>query len=305
MATTTVKTIIANPAGDRRKGNSMKRLSAKQIKAGFGGKRRQAALKRKARPKAQKRHRPATREHKPNPSRPKKQVRATAYRPKKRKKSTAKSHRPRTKHNSPGILMLTSGNPAQRRNKSMAKKRKKKARATASRSNAGRSRARKHMKRRIHRQRNPSGFLGRPMDWVIGGAGVLAGGTLSTIIPQALLGEKNTGAVGYVATGVTALGLGWAAHAFFKRTPVLAGAVVAGGFGALLRRVITDKTPYGSALDSAGVGDYIAWNYSQPQRAVGYNAGTIDQSWMSGGGVTAGGVPDWSGTDLGRRGGVC
>jgi hypothetical protein len=305
MATTTVKTIIANPAKGSRKGTPMKRLSAKQIKAGFGGKRRQAAMKRrKPRAAPKKRHRPAAQKSKPNPS-TKKRVRATATRPKKRSRKNS-HHRMKTRKNSPELLMLTAGNPAQRRSTNMAKKRKKKARATASRPNAGRRRAHAPKKHHSRRYRsNPGSFLGRPMDWVIGGAGVLAGGTLSTIIPQAVLGDSNTGAMGYVATGITAIALGWGAHMVFGRTPVLAGAVVAGGFGALLRRVITDKTPYGSALASSGVGDYIAWNYVTPQRAVGMNAGTIDTSWMTGGGVTAGGVPDWSGTDLGRRGSVC
>jgi hypothetical protein len=42
----------------------------------------------------------------------------------------------------------------------------------------------------------------------------------------------------------------------FPRNQVLVTSVIAGGFAGLISRVITDKTPYGSALSLSGMGDY-------------------------------------------------
>ncbi len=150
----------------------------------------------------------------------------------------------------------------------MAKRRRKSTRRV---SNAGRRRAapRKAMRRHT-RRRNPAG-LGRPADWITGGAGVIAGGVLSRAIPQMLLGSGNTGAMGYAANAVASLGLGWVAHMMFPSKPLLVTTVIAGGFGSLIQRVISDRTPYGSVLSGSGLGDYGLGlyqksNFNMPQR---------------------------------------
>jgi len=151
----------------------------------------------------------------------------------------------------------------------MAKHRKK---ARARHSNAGRPR---HYKKVTHRKRhrgNP-GALGSPMDWFVGGAGVIAGGVLSRVLPQAVLSDSNQGPVGYLANAITALGLGWLSHMFFPRQRMLTITVIAGGFGSLLQRIIADKTPYGAALSMTGLGDwglglYQKSNFNNPQRIV-------------------------------------
>lgn len=106
------------------------------------------------------------------------------------------------------------------------------------------------------------------MDWLAGGAGVLAGGVGARALPQIILGTGNTGAIGYVANAAAALLLGWLSHMFFPKQRVLTVTVIAGGMAALLQRVITDKTSYGSLLTNAGIGDYMAQDFLTPQRLV-------------------------------------
>ena len=135
----------------------------------------------------------------------------------------------------------------------MAKTKKRKV-AVAKRSNAGRRRApKKQMRRRAHR--NPSS-IGSPMTWVKGGAGVLAGVVGARALPQLVLGSSNTGVSGYAANAAVAIGLGFLSHMVFPRDPVITGSVVAGGFAALIARVIADQTPFGAQLSLTGLGDY-------------------------------------------------
>lgn len=106
------------------------------------------------------------------------------------------------------------------------------------------------------RRRSNPGAIGNPMQWVTGGAGVLAGVVGARAIPQLLLGASNTGAMGYAANAAAAVGLGFLSHMLFPRMPMVTGAVVAGGFAGLIARVISDNTPYGSQLSLTGLGDY-------------------------------------------------
>jgi hypothetical protein len=286
MAFSVVETKIANPArrrsGKGRKKNMARRrknLSAKQIRF-FGTPAQKAALKRSRAAKrgAKKRttahrHRPRTKKrHSPraNPSPRRMKKRATAKR---------SSHRRRTKKASakrrnpvPQIISWVAGNPAKRRKKSMARHRTKKRRG-ARRSNAGTTRRRSTKRVMHHRRRhNPAG-LGRPMDWVTGGAGVLAGGVGSRMIPQLLMGASNTGMMGYAANAAAAIGLGFLAHTMFPRQPILTVTVIAGGFGGLISRIVSDRTSFGAALSLTGLGDwglglYQKSNFNNPQRIV-------------------------------------
>jgi hypothetical protein len=250
-----------------------RKMSAKQIKH-FGTKRQKAALKAR-------RHAPARKRNPPkgggrvisgygstvmNPRRKRKNpgnhkiVINSAH--KRRKKSTAKRRNP-----TPMILSWAAGNPARR--KTVARSRKKKRYATAKRSNAGR-----RVKKVVHhRRRSNPGSLGRPMDWVQGGAGVIAGVVGTRAIPQMLLGASNTSYTGYAANAVAAVGLGWLTHMLFPRNQVLVTAVIAGGFAGLLSRIIADKTPFGQQLSLTGLGDhgfglYQKSNFIVPQRVM-------------------------------------
>lgn len=299
MAWSTVKTGVMNPAEietalgsiGRKVKKMAKRLSDKQIKH-FGTKRQKAAL---AARRAAARHNGA-----------KKRSKSKSFAGKK------SSHRPRSKPRSvknpgPEILALTLGNPAQKRgHKVMAtSKKKKKGGGGTKRNTAGRSSKRFGGKRSV--RRNPAG-LGSPMDWVTGGAGVLAGVVGTRALPQVVLGVKNTGGVGYLANALVAGGLGWLAHMVFPRNRVLTASVLAGGFAALIARVIGDFTQYGKFLTlTGGVGDYMISNAPVPSRLVDPRGALVEVPGGWGGGVQsqAFAAPVDTGVDVGRRGNVC
>jgi hypothetical protein len=199
--------------------------------------------------------------------------------PRKRRKNPGGGHkivinsaRKRRKNPAPAIISWAAGNPAKRSNKSMAKHKKKK-RATAKRSNPAGSRRRTARKNVSYRRRNPAG-LGSPVDWISGGAGVLVGLIGSRSIPQMLMAGSNTGATGYAMNAISAIGLGFLAHYVFPRKPMIAAAVVTGGFAGLIDRVLSDNTPFGAQLALSGVGDYGLGlyqksNYPYPARVQG------------------------------------
>ncbi len=94
------------------------------------------------------------------------------------------------------------------------------------------------------------------MNWIQGGAGVVAGVVGARALPQMLLGASNTGTMGYAANAVAAVGLGWLTHMIFPRNQILVTSVIAGGFAGLISRIISDKTPFGAQLSLTGLGDY-------------------------------------------------
>jgi hypothetical protein len=279
MAYSVVDTHIQNPAKrtGKRMAKTRRKMSAKQIKH-FGTKRQKAALKAKRSGAHRKRTNPPKgggrvisgygstvmnpRKKKRNPGNHKIVINAAR---KRRKKSTAK----RRKNPTPMILSWAAGNPA-KRSTSVARSRKKKRYATAKRSNAGRRPAKKVIR---HRRRSNPGTLGKPMDWLQGGAGVIAGVVGTRAIPQMLLGASNTSYTGYAANAVTAVALGWLTNMLFKGNSVLVTSVIAGGFAGLLSRIIADKTPFGAQLSLTGLGDhgfglYQKSNFLVPQRVV-------------------------------------
>jgi hypothetical protein len=274
MAWSTVETKIANPAGKVRR---MAKLSPAQIRAGFGGRRRKIAAKARRRAAPKKRRASARKRSNPHKhrasARPKRRaVARKSSAPRRHRRRKAVANRAKRRNPVPQIIAWTAGNPAKRRSSMKRKKR----RASARRSNAGTRHYRRRTKAvRHHRRRRNPGALGSPMDWITGGAGVVAGGLGSRVIPQMILGASNTGAMGYLANAVTALALGWGAHALFKRN-ILTVTVIAGGFGSLIQRIVTEQTPYGAALSqpSTGLGDwglglYQKSNYLTPQRIQG------------------------------------
>lgn len=285
MAWSEVETKIANPA---RKGHMAKKLTAKQIRY-FGTKRQKAALKAKRKHTAKKAHRART---KPNPPRKKKRISAKAHHAPRKKKL---SNRARPKRKNPGqIIGFLTGNPARKKgHKAMAKSKKKRKAAS---SHAGRPRKKKVMNRARYKRHNPS--IGRPMDWVKGGVGVIAGGVGTRLIPQ-FLGSTNSGAIGYGLNAVTAIGLSFATHALTKDN-VLTASVAAGGFAALILRIIGDYTPYGSNLALSGVGDYMVSNWVAPQRIQNPNSAMWELGGVRTDATPYGGVH--SGADVMTRG---
>jgi hypothetical protein len=289
--------VVGNPASGRKKGAMKKRkLSDKQIRI-FGTKSQKAGLQRRLSAKRSAKRSAVKR--------------SAAKRPAKKS-----SHRPRTaakKQNpAPQLLALTLGNSAKKVVRSMATSKKKKGgggASAASRQNGGRKK-KKMFSRPAHR-RNP-GQLGSPMEWITGGAGVLTGVVGTRALPQLVLGEKNQGPMGYLANGLTAAGLGWVAHLVFPRNRVLVAGVLAGGFAAVIARVIGDYTTYGKYLSLTGVGDYMVSNAVAPQRLMNPGSAMVEvptgwgappmMAFQSSG---AGSDMASSGIDLGRRAGVC
>jgi hypothetical protein len=254
-----------------------RKLTRKQIMAGFGGKRRKVSLR--SNPKRRKRSVARKRRHtvrtRPNPPR-KARRRAVA------RKSTRKRRNPTP------MIISWAANPAKRRKNSMAKRRRATSRRRSNPAGRRRSSTRKIMRhaRRRHSRRNPS--LGNPMQWISNGAGVVAGVVGTRAIPQLVLGASNTGAMGYAANAATALGLGFLTHMLFPRQQNLSAFVVAGGFAGLISRVISDQTPFGAQVSLSGLGDwglglYQKSNYPYPPRvANGRGPGTSMFTWGDG-----------------------
>jgi hypothetical protein len=269
MAFAVRETTIANPATGRSRGKrktnmAKRRLSAKQIKAGFGGKRRRAALKTK-------RHAARTRPVKSR-SNPRK-VRRAAPRP-----------RPAKKRNLGEVVSILLpgmvGNSAKRKgHTTMAAAKRKKKRASAQR-NAGTRRIRtmKVTRRHGRRRSNP----GQVMEYAKLGVAIVGGAVGSKMATQLILSSSNTGWMGYLGNLVATLALGWGASKAFKDKMISQG-VVGGGIAQLAVRIISDQTPYGSYLAGSGVGDYQASAFLTPQRMMpnALNSAALEQAWLS------------------------
>lgn len=291
-----------------------KKLSAKQIKY-FGTPRQKAALKAKRKAAAKTSHRPRTKKKKNTAmgyrgsgGKPKGWSATSKAKLKKKrngalsgampffrrsKKKLSAHGKPKRKKNPGEIIAFLTGNPAQRRKKAMAKSKKKKYSAASKRA----GRPKKKVMSRARRKKNPS--IGRPMDWLKGGVGVIGGGVGTRLLPQ-LAGTSNTGPMGYAMNAGAALLLAWGTHAVTKDT-VLTAAVAAGGFAALILRIVGDYTPYGSQLALSGVGDYMVSNWISPQRIAHPNSANWELGGTVPGGITTyGGVH--SGADVMTRG---
>ena len=296
MAVATIETVIANPA--RRKGKG--KMTAKQIKY-FGTKRQRAALKaRRKRPVAKHRARKNPGEARKviagygsttmNPRRKRKnaggQARkvitgygSTVMNPRRKKRKNAASgktnvvfngkrkrkngaKRRAAKRKNPGAIYALV-NPARKGPKKMARTTKKSQRKNP----AG------FMKKRINKprsvRRNP-GAYGKPMDWLSLGGGAIIGALGATSLPQMVLSGSNSGAIGYLAAAASTGLLAVASQMVMKRNVALTAGIIAGGAGAIIRRILTDYTPVGSLLTQqsslSGMGDYVAnWNFTTPQ----------------------------------------
>ena len=260
--------------------NPHRKLSAKQIRAGFGGKRRLASLK------ASKRH--AHKRPKAKASNPRKaKRRATAkaknatktkvvYRTKyttKTRKIYVKS-KPRRKTSSkakrssnPGQYLLTmspvAGNPQRKRRKtSMAKtKRRVSAKGRSGKQNPTRRRS---VARRNHRPRGSR----NPMDSSLlkKGFGVFIGFSAAKKVPPMLGASMNSSPMmSLLSTAITAGVIAWAAKKFIPG-PIAEG-VLWGGVGGVINVAWNSWAP-ASIAGYAGVGDFVNGGFPLPQGPV-------------------------------------
>lgn len=279
---------VSNPRGAKRKKNTRRKLSAKQIKAGFGGARARAAakaaLKRKRGRPAAKKHHPRSR---PNPKRrvrrvstarpnPKRRVRKTRPNPapKPRRKAVSNRRRKTRKSRSnPSVAVLGFLNPHRpksrsnkRRVSTMAKARKNRRRVAVA--------AKPNRRRRHHHTRNPA-TRGRRRNPVLGygtktliemGGGVLAGVWATRLIPT--LGPLASIASGSTAaaTGVSIASAITAGIIAAKIRPDFGKGVLLGGLAEAFT-VLLDAfvPPVGAAIGLRGMGYFAPAQFSIPQ----------------------------------------
>jgi hypothetical protein len=138
------------------------------------------------------------------------------------------------------------------------KSKKKNGRSSSSTSRSARRKnpASSGAKTRGQRRRNP-GLIRKGTDVLQAGFWVLIGLVLTRQIPQILLREKNTGAMGYLANIVTAIGAAWAASSVGgERAALMTGA--GGGAYVITRAAQEHMNPFGRYLTLQGLGDAMA-----------------------------------------------
>ncbi len=278
MATAVRKHKIMNPAR-RRKNKARRRLSAKQIRAGFGGKRRKSAAKVKRHNKAPRLVKRVNRAHRPKAKRSHRNV--ARPRVAKRRKNPGES-----------ILSLTLDNPGGRRGMATKRKNRKhhhrKSHPKARRRNPSMKMRNRHVRR--HHRRNAGGG-GNIIGLLTSGVFAAGGLVLSRFATQAVLGAQNMGFMGYAGNAVATAALAWATH-IVSKNPRNRDAVILGGVMGIIARLITDYTPYGSFLQSQGFGDYgmglyLPQNDPMPSRLVAPNGAIVEVPGGWGGGFVA------------------
>jgi len=158
----------------------------------------------------------------------------------------------------------------------MANPRRKKSRNRRARNSAfprhRRSRRAKNpfsMRRRHSRSRNPIGM--GSSDILKLGLGAFGGAIGSGYLTQMLLNTSNAGFMGYAGDAVATLVLAWAANKFSG--PKVAEGVIAGGFGALIKRVWQEQVSGNVSMSGLGNGDYLGYysarNYALPTTTAG------------------------------------
>src|SRR4029077_18518771 len=100
------------------------------------------------------------------------------------------------------------------------------------------------------RRRNPGigGFTGAELLSL--GLGAAGGAIGSRYLTQMILGDKNTGAMGYGANIAAAIALAWAAAKFAGRD--IAAGVAAGGISAVIMRLWSEKVSQTSPVAMSG-----------------------------------------------------
>lgn len=165
-------------------------------------------------------------------------------------------------------------------------------RKAASRSNAGRRRSRKGTVRHHRHRRNPGLGGIRPMQYIELGAGAVAGGFGSALLTSFIPPATNVGMTGYALSAAASIGLTILASMVFPRRQMVIAGVAAGGVANLLRRVLTDQTPFGAYLNNPpaqggmGFGDYMTANWGPPRMSDGLHSAMAEAAgtpWGAGG----------------------
>jgi hypothetical protein len=132
----------------------------------------------------------------------------------------------------------------------------------ARRRNTGRRNyGRRHTRRNMGRRNPGTGSIG---EVVTTSTFVLVGALGSKLGAQLVLGSNNTGVVGY-AGNLAIGGVLWFITDKVMKNKTAASGVIAGTVAQLILRLINDYTPFGSYLQSLGMGDYQMQSYATPQ----------------------------------------
>jgi hypothetical protein len=268
MAEVQRKRTLVNPARRRKRRNRARRkMTAKQIRH-FGTKRQKAALKasrKRKRTNRARRHAPRTN--------------AAPRRSRRARRAARPKHRRRTRRANPGGIVEVALNPAPRRRKKVAATRKRRRKSHSRRRSNVRHRRNPapmtHRRRRRstgHRRnrrrsvrRNPS--MGGVSNLIVQAAYAVGGAVGSKYLTQMVLGAANTGYVGYAAN-LAASFVGGKLVGMFTRNKAAENSVILGGVIMTLVRFLSDQTPLGETLKTAGFGDYEASTWLSPARYI-------------------------------------
>lgn len=259
MATVLRRRILVNPARKRKAKAVRKRrkLTAKQIKF-FGTAAQKAALKRRRTAAA--------------------------------KQNPAHRRRRRAARRNVGqiiSLALPAANPAGKE-KTMARRKKTTARRRRHSTHSKRranpvivTKARRYSRRHnaaARRRRNPGVAGKRIPSFVKYGGFTLIGAIGTNYLTKLVLGEKNTGLIGYLGSTVAALVLGQAVKMVAK-DPMAGLAVTGGGVAGVIQRVISEQTSYGKYVTLSGMGNLIPANFTSPALTNADGTQVIPPGW--------------------------
>ena len=267
---------MVSPRVSRALNPQRRKLSLKQIRAGFGGKRRKASIKAKRhthkRPKA-KASNPRKAKRRASAKRrtaKTKVVYRTKYKTRTKKvyvksKPRRKANAKRRRSSNPGPYLLTMspvGNPKRRRKSTVAKtKRKASAKGRSRKSNPTRRRTTRRRSNHRPRSRNPmdSSLLKK-------GAGVFLGFSAAKKVPPMLGASMNSSPMmSLLSTAITAGVATWIAKKFIPG-PIAEG-VLWGGVGGVINQAWNSFAP-SSIVGYAGVGDFVNGRFPLPQGPV-------------------------------------
>jgi len=253
-----------------------RKLSAKQIRAGFGGKRRKASLRGK-------RHTHHAKRRNASPAKPKRRVTAKARNTVKTKVITKyrtrnvyvekPKRKAKAKRRNPGPYLLTMApalNPQRkkRRNTVAKTKRKVSAKRSGVKKNPTRRRVGWGKKSQHGGQRRSNPFGHGYVDLAKRGLGVIIGVSGCKLIPRNYPTTWTaTPSMSILSTGVTAGLLAWAAGRFI-RGPIADG-ILLGGVAQTLNVALNAFAPP-SILQYATLGDFTPGGFPLPQGPVRY-----------------------------------
>lgn len=116
------------------------------------------------------------------------------------------------------------------------------------------------------RHHNPTGMGGLgPL--VTNAAFVIVGALGSKLGAQMILGDKNTGVLGYAGNAGVGVALWFLTEKVMKNRAASSG-VIAGTLVQIILRILNDYTPFGSYVAQLGMGDYQMQSFVTPQILV-------------------------------------